>query len=82
MRRLTISLDDDLAETYTGARKPSAACCAEGVDRHDDQRHERICLLLLEDAYRGLEDIVAGRTRDASAAIAELQERRRSRCRP
>ena len=34
--------------------------------------------LLLEDVRRGLADIVAGRTEDADAAIARLQQRRKS----
>jgi hypothetical protein len=37
---------------------------------------ERIHLLLLEDARRGLEDIFAGRTQEANAAIARMQRRR------
>lgn len=39
---------------------------------------ERIHLLLIEDAVRGLADIVAGRTAGADSAIAQLQERRAS----
>ena len=31
---------------------------------------------LIDDARRGLEDIVAGRTQEADAAIAKLQKRR------
>jgi len=37
---------------------------------------ERIHLLLLEDARRGMEDIAAGRTEDADAALARLQKSR------
>lgn len=37
---------------------------------------ERIHLLLIEDAKRGLEDIAAGRTEDAVSAIARLQQGR------
>jgi len=33
-------------------------------------------LLLLEDARRGMEDIAAGRTEDADAALARLQKSR------
>jgi hypothetical protein len=38
---------------------------------------ERIHLLLLEDVKRGLADIAAGRTEDADAAIARLQQARK-----
>jgi hypothetical protein len=37
---------------------------------------ERIHLLLIEDAKRGLADLEAGRTCEADAAIAQLQQRR------
>ena len=37
---------------------------------------ERMNLLLIDDARRGLEDIAAGRTQDADAALCELQRRR------
>ncbi len=37
---------------------------------------ERIHLLLIADAQRGLADIEAGRTVGADAAIAQLQQRR------
>jgi hypothetical protein len=37
---------------------------------------ERIHLLLIADAQRGLADIEAGRTFGADAAIAQLQQRR------
>lgn len=40
------------------------------------QERERIYLLLLDDARRGLADVVAGRTQEADAAIAALQKRR------
>jgi hypothetical protein len=44
----------------------------------DDHRleRERIHLLLIDDAQRGLADIEAGRTCGADAAIAQLQQRR------
>lgn len=42
----------------------------------DRLERERIHLLLLEDARRGLDDITVGRTQPADAAIAGLQKRR------
>jgi prevent-host-death family protein len=49
---------------------------ASRLDYYHRLERERIHLLLLEDARRGLEDIVAGRTQDADAAIAALQQRK------
>lgn len=37
----------------------------------------RIHLLLIDDAKRGLADIAAGRTQDADKALAEIQKRRK-----
>ena len=37
----------------------------------------RIHLLLIDDAKRGLADIAAGRTQDADTALAEIQKRRK-----
>ena len=37
----------------------------------------RIHLLLIEDAKRGLADIATGRTQDADTALAEIQKRRK-----
>ena len=51
------------------------------ADRLDyDQRleRERIHLFLIDDAKRGLADIVAGRTFEADGAIGEIQQRRAS----
>jgi hypothetical protein len=45
-----------------------------GVDHRLER--ERIHLLLIDDAQRGLADIEAGRTCGADAAIAQLQQRR------
>ena len=39
---------------------------------------EKIHLLLLDDARRGLEDIAVGRAFEADAALAQLQQRRSS----
>lgn len=42
----------------------------------DQIERERIHLLLIDDAARGLADITAGRTIEASAAIATRQQQR------
>lgn len=49
---------------------------ADRLDYYHRLERERIRLLLLEDARRGLADIAAGRTREAASAIAKLQQRR------
>lgn len=49
---------------------------ADRLDYYHRLERERIHLLLLDDARRGLEDIVAGRTHDADQALATIQKRR------
>ena len=49
------------------------------LDYYHLLERERIHLLLIEDAKRGLEDIRAGRVHDADSAIAKLQRRRKAR---
>jgi prevent-host-death family protein len=49
---------------------------AARLDYYHRLERERIHLLLIDDARRGLADIAAGRTADADAAIAGLQARR------
>ena len=49
---------------------------ASRLDYYHRLERERIHLLLIDDARRGLEDIAAGRTEEADAAIAGLQKRR------
>ena len=49
---------------------------AERLDYYHRLERERIHLLLIDDARRGLADIAAGRTQEADAAIAALQARR------
>ena len=49
---------------------------ADRLDYYHRLERERIHLLLIEDARRGLADIAAGRTQDADATIAGLQARR------
>jgi prevent-host-death family protein len=49
---------------------------AERLDYYHRLERERIHLLLIDDAQRGLADITAGRTAEADGAIAQLQRRR------
>ena len=52
---------------------------AERLDYYHRLERERIHLLLLDDAKRGLADIAAGRTEEADAAIARLQQQRKAK---
>ena len=49
---------------------------ADRLDYYHRLEQERIHLLLIEDARRGLADIAAGRTFEADAAIERIQGRR------
>jgi prevent-host-death family protein len=49
---------------------------ADRLDYYHRLERERIHLLLIEDARRGLADIEASRTVGADAAIAQIQKRR------
>lgn len=49
---------------------------ADRLDYYHRLERERIHLLLLDDARRGLADIAAGRTVEAGGALAQLQQRR------
>jgi len=49
---------------------------AARLDYYHELERERIHLLLIEDAKRGLADIAAGRTFEADRALADLQRRR------
>ncbi len=51
---------------------------AQRLDHYHRLERERIHLLLIDDAKRGLDDILAGRTQDADAALAEIQKRRKA----
>jgi prevent-host-death family protein len=51
---------------------------ARKLDYYHQLERERIHLLLIEDAQRGLRDIAAGRVQDADTAIAVLQQRRQA----
>lgn len=50
---------------------------ADRLDYYHRLERERIHLLLIDDAQRGLADITAGRTQEADAALAQLQQRRK-----
>jgi prevent-host-death family protein len=49
---------------------------ADRLDYYHRLEHERIHLLLIDDARRGLADIAAGRTFEADGAIERVQQRR------
>ena len=49
---------------------------ADRLDYYHRLERERIHLLLIDDARRGLADMAAGRTVEADAAIDRLQQRR------
>jgi prevent-host-death family protein len=49
---------------------------SDRLDYYHRLERERIHLLLIDDARRGLADVVAGRTQEADAAIVALQRRR------
>jgi prevent-host-death family protein len=47
---------------------------AQRLDYYHQLETERIHLLLINEAHKGLDDIAAGRTHDAREAIAELKQ--------
>ncbi len=49
---------------------------ADRLDYYHRLERERIHLLLIDDARRGLADITAGRTFEAGGAISQIQQRR------
>ena len=51
---------------------------ADRLDYYHRLERERIHLLLIDDAKRGLADIAAGRTFEADKLISQLQQRRTS----
>ena len=51
---------------------------ADRLDYYHRLERERIHLLLIDDARRGLADIEAGRTCEADSAIDQLQQRRKA----
>jgi len=52
---------------------------ADRLDYYHRLERERVHLLLIEDARRGVADMLAGRTTEAGGAIARLQRRRAAR---
>ncbi|MEQ1600655.1 MAG: type II toxin-antitoxin system Phd/YefM family antitoxin [Methylophilaceae bacterium] len=50
---------------------------AKRLDYYHQLEHERIHLLLIDEANHGLDDIAAGRVQEASEAIQRLQSLRR-----
>ena len=49
---------------------------AERLDYYHRLERERIHLLLIEDASRGLEDVAAGRLKDARQTLQRIKRRR------
>ena len=50
---------------------------SDRLDYFHGLARERIHLLLIEDAKRGLADIAAGRTQEADTALAQIQQRQK-----
>ncbi len=49
---------------------------AQRLDYYHQLEHERIHLLLIDEAGKGLEDVAAGRVQDARAALQKIKRRR------
>jgi prevent-host-death family protein len=49
---------------------------AQRLDYYHQLERERIHLLLIDDAGKGLDDVIAGRVKDARSAITALKRRR------
>lgn len=49
---------------------------AQRLDYYHQLERERIHLLLIDEAAKGLEDVAAGRVKDARGAIAAIKRRR------
>ena len=49
---------------------------AQRLDYYHDLERERIHLLLIDEAAKGLDDIAAGRLKDARSAIQSIKRRR------
>lgn len=49
---------------------------AQRLDYYHRLEHERIHLLLIDEAARGLDDVAAGRVKDARTAIRSIKRRR------
>ncbi len=53
-----------------------ALIAAQRLDYYHQLERERIHLLLLNDASKGLDDVMAGNVKDAKATLAALKRRR------
>jgi len=51
---------------------------ARRLDYYHKLERERVHLLLLDEAAKGLDDVAAGRTKDAKGALQALRRRRRA----
>ena len=51
---------------------------AQRLDHYHRLERERIHLLLIDEAGKGLDDVAAGRVKDARAAIRSIKRRRRA----
>jgi prevent-host-death family protein len=51
---------------------------ASRLDYYHQLERERIHLLLIDEVSRGLDDVAAGKVKDARSAIAALKRRRRA----
>lgn len=51
---------------------------AKRLDYYHRLERERIHLVLIDEAVRGLEDVTAGRVKDARGAVQALKRRRRA----
>ncbi len=49
---------------------------AKRLDYYHQLERERIHLLLIDEASKGLDDVVAGRTQDARSALSAIKKRR------
>lgn len=49
---------------------------AQRLDYYHQLEHERIHLMLIDDASRGLADVQAGKVKDARSALSAIQRRR------
>lgn len=52
---------------------------AQRLDYYHQLERERIHLVLIDDASKGLADVAAGKVKDARSAVAALQRRRAAR---
>ena len=55
---------------------PTSCQRANVSDNHPELGRERIHLLLIDEAPKGLDDVTAGRTQDARAALTAIKNRR------